>query len=75
MTQTTTFHADLSPDGTTVTIGNEIHRHAFPLADLPKWIATYTALRDRNKGQFAKFYHPACNGLAALAARINKGTP
>jgi hypothetical protein len=63
-------HIDLSQDGQTVTLGNEIHRHSFPVADLPEWIRIYNHLRDRKDGQFARFYTGTCDRLAAFAATL-----
>jgi hypothetical protein len=68
-----TIHIELSDDGQTVTMGNEVHRHSFPVADLPKWVRTYNDLRDRNKGQYARFYTETCDKLAALTARLAAG--
>jgi hypothetical protein len=67
---TPAINIDLSDDGQTVTLGNQMHSHAFPVADLPRWTQTYTRLRDRKGGAFAHHYRQTCDDLAALAARL-----
>jgi hypothetical protein len=63
----------LSDDRQTVTLGGVMHSHSFDVADLPKWIKTYTRLRDRKGGSYAHHYAKTCDDLAAVAASLEKG--
>lgn len=43
-----------------------------PAADLPKWIKTYTALRDRKGGAFAAFYSEDLADLIKAQERLKQ---
>ena len=46
----------ISADCTRITMRKKAWAMSCPAADLPKWIKTYTHLRDRKGGAYAAFY-------------------
>ena len=62
----------ISADGTTVRMKKKAWSMTCPAADLPKWIKTYTALRDRKGGAFAAFYSEDLADLIKAQKRLQE---
>lgn len=72
------FFARLSEDRKTVAMRRSSWAHRIPSAELPKWIALYKRLRDRNarageKGPYWEFYQPGVTALEREAAKLWDG--
>lgn len=44
----------------------------FPVDQLPRWLAFYRRMRDRNRGRYARFYAPTVEALEAVQAEAGK---
>lgn len=62
----------ISADGGTIRMKKKAWSMSCPAADLPKWIKTYTALRDRKGGAFAQFYADDLADLLAAQKRLQE---
>lgn len=64
----------ISADGNTIRVRKKAWGMSFPAADLPKWIKTYTNLRDRKGGAFAAFYRDDLDSLINAQERLKQRT-
>ncbi len=46
--------------------------HEITVSDYPRWLAMYRALRDRDKGRFARFYAQPVQALEAIAGKVRE---
>ena len=46
--------------------------HEIAVADYPRWLAFFRALRDRDKGRYARFYAQTVEALEAIAAKVRE---
>lgn len=62
------FTAVRSACGAWVAMRHGDWRRDIALSELPRWLAFYRGLRDRDGGRFAGFYAPQVEALERLAA-------
>ena len=72
MTEINQFQCEIAADMAHVAMRHGAWSHTITLADYPRWLAMYRALRDRQQGRFAKFYAQPVQALEAIAAKVKE---
>lgn len=62
----------ISADGQTVRMRKKAWAMSCPATDLPRWIKTYTDLRDRRAGAFAADYREDLTDLIKAQERLKQ---